>query len=43
MVADSLSPHGFDVSIEERGDTAVGRITQENLELVVLDTNLPGL
>lgn len=43
MVADFLSPHGFDVSIEGRGDTAVERIVKENPEAVVLDVNLPGL
>jgi len=43
MVADFLSPHGFDVAIEERGDTAVDRITKENPDAVVLDVNLPGL
>lgn len=43
MVADFLSPHGFDVSIEGRGDTAVGRITNDNPDAVVLDVNLPGL
>jgi two-component system OmpR family response regulator/two-component system response regulator RstA len=43
MVADFLSPHGFDVAIEGRGDTAVDRIVEENPEAVVLDVNLPGL
>jgi len=43
MVADFLSPHGFDVSIEGRGDTAVDRITKENPDAVLLDVNLPGL
>ena len=43
MVADFLSPHGFDVSIEGRGDAAVARITGENPDVVVLDVNLPGL
>jgi DNA-binding response OmpR family regulator len=43
MVADFLAPHGFDVSIEGRGDTAVERIAEENPEAVVLDVNLPGL
>ncbi len=43
MVADFLSPHGFDVAIERRGDTAVGRIVKENPDAVVLDVNLPGL
>jgi two-component system OmpR family response regulator/two-component system response regulator RstA len=43
MVADFLSPHGFEVAIEARGDTAVGRIIDENPDAVVLDVNLPGL
>ena len=43
MVADFLSPHGFDVEIETRGDTAVDRIKEENPDAVVLDINLPGL
>jgi two-component system OmpR family response regulator/two-component system response regulator RstA len=43
MVADFLAPHGFDVSMEGRGDTAVERIVAENPEAVVLDVNLPGL
>ena len=43
MVADFLSPHGFDVAIEGHGDTAVVRITKENPDAVVLDVNLPGL
>ncbi len=32
MVADFLSPQGFEVAIEGRGDTAVHRITGENPE-----------
>ena len=43
MVADFLSPHGVEVSIEGRGDTAVDRITKENPDAVLLDVNLPGL
>ena len=43
MVADFLAPHGFDVSIEGRGDAAVARITNEKPDVVVLDVNLPGL
>ena len=42
-MADFLSPHGFDVSIESRGDTAVMRIENESPDVVVLDVNLPGL
>ena len=43
MIADFLSPHGFEVALERRGDTAVGRIINENPDAVVLDVNLPGL
>ncbi len=43
MVAEFLSPHEFDVTIEGRGDAAVGRIVRENPDAVVLDVNLPGL
>ena len=43
MVADFLSPHGFEVSIEPRGDTAVDRIVEEKPDAVILDINLPGL
>ena len=42
MVADFLRPHGFDVSIEGRGDLAVDRILRERPDAVVLDVNLPG-
>jgi two-component system, OmpR family, response regulator RstA len=43
MVADFLSPHGFDVSVEARGDAAIDRIAREQPDAVVLDVNLPGL
>ena len=43
MVADFLAPHGFDVSIEGRGDRAVLRIQDEDPDAVVLDVNLPGV
>ena len=43
MIADFLSPQGFDVAIEGRGDTAVERIVKEKPDAVVLDVNLPGL
>jgi DNA-binding response OmpR family regulator len=43
MVADFLAHHGFDVSIEGRGDTAVLRIQDDDPDAVVLDVNLPGL
>ena len=43
MVADFLSPYGFDVAIEPRGDIAVERIHREDPDAVVLDISLPGL
>jgi DNA-binding response OmpR family regulator len=43
MVADFLTPHGFVVSIEERGDRAVERIGTESHDVIILDVNLPGL
>ena len=43
LVADFLTPQGFHVSIEGRGDRAVGRITGEKPDAVILDVNLPGL
>ena len=43
MVADFLSPHGFCIEIEGRGDRAVDRITDGAFDAVILDLNLPGL
>lgn len=43
MVADYLTPHGFAVTTEPRGDRAVERILDENPDAVILDVNLPGL
>ncbi len=43
MMVDFLSPHGFSVSTEGKGDSAVRRIVEENPDAVVLDVNLPGL
>lgn len=43
MVADFLTPHGFVVSTEGRGDRAVERIRGEEHDAVILDVNLPGL
>ena len=43
MVADFLTPHGFDVTVEPRGDSAVSRIRHEAADVVVLDVNLPGM
>ena len=43
MIADFLTPHGFQVAVEGRGDDAIDRIRNENPDVVVLDVNLPGL
>ncbi|MBP7937154.1 MAG: response regulator transcription factor [Phycisphaerae bacterium] len=43
LVADFLTPHGFRVAIEGRGDAAIGRIVHEHPDAVLLDVNLPGL
>jgi two-component system OmpR family response regulator/two-component system response regulator RstA len=43
MVADFLAPHGFEVTIEARGDAAADRIVQEHPDAVLLDVNLPGM
>jgi DNA-binding response OmpR family regulator len=43
MVADFLTPHGFIVTAEERGDRAVERISSEAHDAIILDINLPGL
>jgi DNA-binding response OmpR family regulator len=43
MVADFLTPYGFEVDVEGRGDDAVARILDEKPEAVILDINLPGL
>lgn len=43
MVADFLTPHGFEVTIEGHGETAVERIASENPDAVILDVNLPGM
>lgn len=43
MVADFLTPHGFSVAIESRGDRAVERIREESHDVIILDVNLPGL
>jgi two-component system response regulator RstA len=42
MVSDFLTPHGFTVAIEGRGDRAVERIRTESHDVVILDVNLPG-
>jgi DNA-binding response OmpR family regulator len=43
MVVDFLTPHGFTIAIEGRGDRAVERIRVELPDVVILDVNLPGL
>lgn len=43
MIAEFLKPHGFQVSIESRGDVAVDRIQKEVPDVVILDVNLPGM
>ncbi len=41
-VADYLCKNGFDVTTEARGDLAVGRIENEQPDMVILDVMLPG-
>lgn len=43
VVHDYLAEHGYDVSVEKRGDKAAVRILQEKPDAVILDVNLPGL
>jgi two-component system response regulator RstA len=43
MIADYLTPYGFEICVEGRGDRAVERIRAETFEAVLLDVNLPGL
>ena len=38
-----MTPEGFEVKIEGRGDAAVARILNESPKAVVLDVNLPGM
>jgi DNA-binding response OmpR family regulator len=42
LVQDYLQTQGFEVLIENRGDTAAARIEQEKPELIILDLMLPG-
>ncbi len=42
-VANFLSPHGFEVSIEGCGNTAVKRIIHEDPDAVIMEIDLPGL
>lgn len=43
MVQEFLGTHGFEVSTETRGDSAIERIQAENPDVVVLDVNLPAV
>ncbi len=42
LIRDYLQKQGFAIGIEDRGDTAVERIREENPDLVILDLMLPG-
>ncbi|HEY6877011.1 MAG TPA: response regulator [Polyangiales bacterium] len=42
LVRSYLDTHGFDVSVEYRGDRVFGRVQAERPDLVVLDVGLPG-
>jgi len=42
LVRSYLDTHGFDVSVEYRGDRVFGRVQTERPDLVVLDVGLPG-
>ncbi len=42
LIRDYLQQQGFEVLIEGRGDTAPGRILNENPDLLILDLMLPG-
>lgn len=42
LVAEYLTPHGFEVAKETSGDKAVQRIIEESPDAVLLDVNLPG-
>jgi DNA-binding response OmpR family regulator len=43
MIRDFLTPEGFDVTVEGRGDAAVTIILNDSPEAVILDVNLPGM
>ena len=43
MIRDFLTPEGFDVTVEGRGDAAVTKILNDAPEAVILDVNLPGM
>jgi DNA-binding response OmpR family regulator len=42
LVRDYLGRQGFEVAVEDRGDTAADRIRRERPDLVILDLMLPG-
>ena len=42
LIRNYLQQQGFEVLIEDRGDTAPGRILRENPDLLILDLMLPG-
>lgn len=42
MIAEFLTQHDFQVTVEVRGDTAMQRIVDEKPDAVILDVNLPG-
>jgi two-component system, OmpR family, response regulator RstA len=42
MVVDYLTPHGFTVETEGRGDRAIDRILSTPPDVIILDVNLPG-
>ena len=42
-VGDRLRSEGLEVSVEDRGDTALNRLREEDFDLVVLDIMLPGV
>lgn len=42
LIGEYLGDQGYEVSIEERGDTAAVRIPREKPDLVILDLMLPG-
>jgi two-component system response regulator RstA len=43
LLKERLLKHGYDVSLESRGDKAVYRIIREKPDLVILDIMLPGM
>ena len=43
LISNYIKKHGFNVSVEPRGDIAVQRILSEKPDMVILDLMLPGL